>query len=435
MSMRDFQKEAVDCLCKCEPTLVVAPTGLGKTRAGLQPFVSNLKKGGVLGTRLLYSLPLRALSHDVRKELEGLSPIVRATVHHGEEPESQFFSERAVITTVDQYFAAFAGAPLSWASHLSHAAAGAALMNYSVFDEVHLLSPQAGLRLLFAILRLRQRWGLLSCVMTATMPENAKRFFQQFCGLKLVEATSQDVQERDRWRSVKLQPLGERPKKRGAKKDFQWREETPEDIAKLVKEHWERWERLEVDGPRKIIVFVNTVDRAITVYRNIRDALPNAVLAHSRFTKEDRRQVEFKVHSYFGKDAVRDEAILVTTQVAEAGLNISAPLVITELCPMDSLIQRAGRCQRFKAPDGYTMRGRVLVVKPAGNDKWFLPYEKDPAERTREALESHNPEQGVTLDWKREQDLVNEALDEIYRRYLQLVHREVEARGVDNEQR
>jgi len=81
------------------------------------------------------------------------------------------------------------------------------------------------------------------------------------------------------------------------------------------------------------------------------------------------------------------------------------------------------------------MRGRVLVVKPAGNDKWFLPYEKDPAERTREALESHNPEQGVTLDWKREQDLVNEALDEIYRRYLQLVHREVEARGVDNEQR
>jgi len=439
MQIREFQQSAGERLKKGQSVLIIAPTGLGKTRAALKPFVNE--NNTLLTTRLIYNLPLRALAIGVVNELKELSSKIQPTIHHGDEPESRFFSERAVITTVDQYFTAFAGAPLSWASHLSHAAAGAVLTSYSVFDEVHLLSPKTGLQLLFAILRLRQRWGLLSCVMTATMPESTIKFFKEFCGLEVEEATDKDIGERDSWRKVSLRLLGERKTlnseiKKGRKKSegsvFEWDEKNPQGIAELVKEKWGGWNNLDIDGPRKIIVFVNTVDRSIEVYRYLKGVCPNIILAHSRFTREHRKHVEERVQQFFGKDAQNVEAILVTTQVAEAGLNISAPLVITELCLMDSLIQRIGRCQRFKLNDDQEMQGLVLVVKPKteGKAKWYVPYidyvfvKKESKsskihiiEVSRYVLEERFANPGL-LDWNNEKDMINDALSDFYSAFL-----------------
>lgn len=433
MKEREFQRCAFEKLESGQSVLIIAPTGLGKTRAALRPFIKNLYKRGLLGTRLLYALPLRALTKGVVEELQQLCPTLQPTVHHGDEPESEFFSERAIVTTVDQYFTAFAGAPLSWASHFSHAATGAVLTSYSVFDEVHLLSPQKGLALLFAILYLRNRWGLLSTVMTATLPTSVVKFFEDFCGFEKVEATPNDVEERDNWRKVKLKLLGQ---KEG--EHFRWDEKDSEQMAEFVEEKWQGWSELNVDGPKKVIVFVNTVDRAVQIYRKIRESnfCPNVILAHSRFTKDDRKTVEHRIHDYFGKSSKPDEAILVTTQVAEAGLNISAPLVITEACPMDSLIQRAGRCQRFKPDDEREQQGLVLVVKPKGESgaKWFAPYldsvrvrknegneSKDVPiiEVSLEALEQQSGTDGtIELNWEIEKQLVEQALDDAYRVFM-----------------
>ncbi|MEM3553566.1 MAG: CRISPR-associated helicase Cas3' [Candidatus Bathyarchaeia archaeon] len=431
MHEREFQQSAFDVLKNRQSTLIIAPTGLGKTRAALLPFIKNLCSGGLIGTRLIYSLPLRALTKGVVEELEQLCPTLKPVVHHGDEPESEFFSERAIVTTIDQYFTAFAGAPLSWASHLSHAAAGAVLTSYSVFDEVHLLSPQRGLPLLFAILYLRQRWGLLSCVMTATLPPSIVKFFEKFCSLEKIEATTNDIAQRDSWRKVRLQLIG-----RKADNSFSWDEKDPEELAQLVKERWQNWGELDVDGPKKVIVFVNTVDRAIQVYRKLQNFCPNVILAHSRFTKEDRKRVEECLHDYFGKGARSDEAILITTQVAEAGLNISAPLVITEVCPMDSLIQRAGRCQRFKPNNGKEMRGLVLVVKPKTEEgkEWHAPYldsvrvQKNKRKGTKNVpivqitlvvLERQAGNNGeIKLNWELEKQLIESALDDAYCAFL-----------------
>ena len=120
MSERDFQKCALNILNGGQSVLIVAPTGLGKTRAALKPFVQLQGNNALLGTRLIYTLPLRALARGVEEECKIIN--INPIIHHGDEPESEFFSERAVITTIDQYLTAFAGAPLSWASHLSHAA-------------------------------------------------------------------------------------------------------------------------------------------------------------------------------------------------------------------------------------------------------------------------------------------------------------------------
>jgi CRISPR-associated endonuclease/helicase Cas3 len=305
-----------------------------------------------------------------------------------------------------------------------------------------LLSPKAGLQLLFAILRLRQRWGLLSCVMTATMPESVANFFKEFCGLEIVQASAEDINKRDSWRKVNLQLLGERTPGHGSSKSrkederpsFEWQEKDPQGIAELVKEKWEGWSEVEVDGPRKIIVFMNTVDRAIEVYKHLQGLCPNIVLAHSRFTKEHRQQVEDLIQQFFGKESQETEGILVTTQVAEAGLNISAPLVISELAPMDSLIQRAGRCQRFKPEGDREMQGLVLVVKPRAEGRlgWYVPYidyvtvrgNKDEkririavAEVSRYVLEECFANRKL-LDWDLEKDVVNEAFSEAYEAFL-----------------
>ena len=437
MSERDFQKCTLNILGSGQSVLVIAPTGLGKTRAALQPFGQSRGNNALLGTRLIYTLPLRALARGVEEECKSLG--IRPVIHHGDEPESEFFSERAIITTIDQYLTAFAGAPLSWASHLSHAAAGSVLTSYSVFDEVHLLSPQRGLQLLFAMLYLRKRWGLLSCAMTATLPPSVVDFFQKFCGLVKIEASERDIEQRDGWRKVYLQLEGT---KDGNK--FVWSEKDEKSLAEFVREKWSAWETLGVHGPQKAIVFVNTVERAIRVYDELailfrNQGGPEVILAHSRFTRDDRRNVEDRLSQFFGKSANPDPAILVTTQVAEAGLNISAPLVITELCPMDSLTQRAGRCQRFN-PDGSPERkGKVVVVKLAG-DKWYVPYSdkvrlvevsQDKSKEKRKTsgqlpaieftqimLETEAGNQALLLNWQKEQELIEKALDRLYKAYL-----------------
>jgi CRISPR-associated endonuclease/helicase Cas3 len=448
MCEKDFQKDALEKLSKGQSVLIIAPTGLGKTRAALNPFSQSKNNGGLLGTRLIYTLPLRALARSVEDECKevGLHPVI----HHGDEPESEFFSERVVITTIDQYLTAFAGAPLSWASHLSHAAAGAVLTSYSVFDEVHLLSPQKGLPLLFAMLYLRKRWGMLSCVMTATLPQSVADFFKKHCGLEEVKASNKDIEKRDNWRKIYLQLDGKKQDK-----GFDWGEKNAKNLAEFVKEQWDKWGKLDIDGPQKVIVFVNTVERAIQVYDELKNLFsypngPEIILAHSRFTRNDRKIIEDELSKLFGKNADPKPAILVTTQVAEAGLNISAPLVITELCPMDSLIQRAGRCQRFnpdgtpecegKRRKGKESKGKVIVVKPA-EDRWYFPYndkarlvkrkkvDKKGKRKTNVSeqllaieftqvvleMEAQVP---LLLNWQKEEELINKALDRLYAAYL-----------------
>jgi CRISPR-associated helicase Cas3 len=100
------------------------------------------------------------------------------------------------------------------------------------------------------------------------------------------------------------------------------------------------------------IVLLNTVGRAQAMYTELRQAIEAkgldipTILLHSRFFKEDRRAKEERLRSLFGR-GTKGPAILVATQVIEAGLDLSCEHLHTELCPMNSLIQRGGRCARF----------------------------------------------------------------------------------------
>ncbi len=72
-------------------------------------------------------------------------------------------------------------------------------------------------------------------------------------------------------------------------------------------------------------------------------------LFHSRFAMADRLEIEKSVLSWFGdrSDAgMRRSRLLVSTQVVEQSLDLDFDLLITDLAPIDLLIQRAGRLHR-----------------------------------------------------------------------------------------
>lgn len=94
-------------------------------------------------------------------------------------------------------------------------------------------------------------------------------------------------------------------------------------------------------GTKTLAVF-NTVKRAVEVVGRLRKqaGLPEIVLLHSRFRQADRND---HLQALLAEEK---ELIAVTTQVVEAGVDVSATTLLTELAPWASLVQRFGRCNR-----------------------------------------------------------------------------------------
>lgn len=142
-----------------------------------------------------------------------------------------------------------------------------------------------------------------------------------------------------------------------------------EDIAFLVRE------RMEATGGC-FCVLLNTVKEAQETYRALRQQMPemgeNLLLFHARFSASRRAELEKKCISLLGSDkSLRPKRfILVATQVVEQSLDLDFDFMISALCPMDLLLQRAGRLWRHgdtKRPSGID-KPRLLVLTPQQSD-------------------------------------------------------------------
>ncbi len=114
------------------------------------------------------------------------------------------------------------------------------------------------------------------------------------------------------------------------------------------------------------LVIVNTVERAILLYERI-SARTNGIdihLIHSRFRPMEREQWK----KLFARDD-QQPRIIVSTQVVEAGVDISARVLFTELAPWASLIQRFGRCARRAGETG-----TVYWMDVSAHETTTLPY-------------------------------------------------------------
>ena len=112
---------------------------------------------------------------------------------------------------------------------------------------------------------------------------------------------------------------------------------------------------------------------------------PELMLIHSRFRQPDRQSVVDKILKEKIPEAGR---IVVATQVIEAGVDISAKALFTELAPWANLVQRFGRCNRYGEYEDSTV---LWINVPTGGKKSLAaPYEDGELDSARLLLNSSN---------------------------------------------
>ena len=211
-----------------------------------------------------------------------------------------------------------------------------------VLDEVHAYDTYTG-GLIEALLRWLKALGCSVVLMSATLPRSKRDALLQSWGAdasaapdlpypRLLMACGEQVQGRS-FLSRPLAPIALAPVG-----------EDLEGIADIAAS-------LLAQGGCGAVV-VNTVDRAQKLYLALkaRVAQPQQVmLFHARFPADERAAREKAVLAVFGKLAARPtHALLVATQVVEQSLDIDFDFLISDLAPVDLLLQRAGRLHRHE---------------------------------------------------------------------------------------
>lgn len=158
------------------------------------------------------------------------------------------------------------------------------------------------------------------------------------------------------------------------------------------------------------LALVNTVQRAQELYRLFPEGEPlvrdgrrvgkrlsdgtEIFLFHARFPADQRQTREDCVLGFFGKGGRRDgRKILIATQVAEQSLDLDFDLIVTDLAPIDLILQRAGRLWRHERDqrDRGGMMEPTLIVAGLGDENppafgspfwWGAVYREDLLLRT-----------------------------------------------------
>lgn len=401
-----------------------APTGSGKTWAVVAPFLYDWFTSPPQkrwADRMIYALPLRSLASDlyvtVEKGLERIAKADGATVapprialQMGGQQDDPYFEADLIFTTIDQLLSGYILNPVSIGERAANIPAGALPGSIIVIDEIHLLEPA---RSLATLLEMTQRLhGLTQTVlMSATIPNAVGSFLAQ---------TSNSI-----WMALGDDEVRALPSHCSRQRSLQWVDH-PLSAEDVLREH--------SAGGRTAIV-VNSVGRAQRLYRDLRDRLstqsdpPTPILLHSRFYPEDRKRHEEMLRLRMGPEATEANVILISTQVVEAGLDFSADSLLTELAPMNSLIQRAGRVARYPGRN----TGRIFVFALETTDAGTLrlgPYH-DQAKLVAATQEVLTREQGdVGLDYPREIAWLNAVHEKGDLTALQAVHLGVRAAQV-----
>lgn len=116
----------------------------------------------------------------------------------------------------------------------------------------------------------------------------------------------------------------------------------------------------------RVLVIRSTVADALGMRDRLASLGLPVLLHHSRYAEIDRRYLDGEVLHLIGKDAERvDGHVIIGTQTLEQSLDIDADLLVSDACPADVLLQRAGRCHRHRRsrPSGY-QRAEILLVDP-----------------------------------------------------------------------
>ena len=130
---------------------------------------------------------------------------------------------------------------------------------------------------------------------------------------------------------------------------------------------------------RAVLYIRNTVDDALDAWRALRGRGVDATVFHARYALADRKKIEEDVVTRFGRGSeldARKGPVLVATQVVEQSLDLDFDVMVTDLAPIDLLIQRAGRLWRHQREHReHWAPPELAVVSPVPRDDagehWF----------------------------------------------------------------
>lgn len=410
----DVQEAVHSLSASPEGTLTVleSATGSGKTEGALGRFAHLLERGRV--DSMYFALPTRAAAKQLycrvkraRNRIFGADdpPVHLAVPGYFEvdDDEGTRFSQRSedvgprgwaaesskrymaspiAVGTIDQV--------LLSALKTSHAhlrLAGLA-RSFLVVDEVHASSPYMN-ELLQRVLSLHQEMGGHALLMSATLGTGAR---SEFTGEEVpdFESAKKD-QEYPRITHVNGSTLAEieqpdAPGENEKRVSFEingWMRE-PTCIAR-------RAEKAASDGAH-VLVIRNTVKACQALFKEINkryslqvetDGHEIATPHHSRYSATDRECLDDRIETVYGKHTIEENGetrivrptdgsvITIATQTVEQSLDIDADLLITDLCPMDVLLQRIGRLHRHdregQRPTKYS-DPHCIVLTPATRD-------------------------------------------------------------------
>lgn len=316
--------------------IVVAPTGLGKTEAGLL-WAGNNKCFFVLPLKTainaIYDRIRRQIIHDEKTdEKVAILHSDMQSYYYNEAFKTKDINEEDMlsdyinrsrqlalpitVSTMDQLFnftLKYYGYELKLAT-----------LSYSkiIIDEIQMYSADLLAYLIFGIEKIVEMGGKVA-VLTATLPPFVKN--------KLCNAMGNEVAFED------FSSDGE------TRHNIKVREQslTSDDIVSFWKNN--------SDMPScKILVICNTIKTAQRIFDELREQLGDDVkinLFHSRFTRNDRNKKEENIIQV-GKTENNSHEIWVATSVVEASLDIDFDFLFTELLDLFSVFQRLGRVNR-----------------------------------------------------------------------------------------
>lgn len=265
-----------------------------------------------------------------------------------------FWGKRFFSATVDQFLC-----------FLTHGYSGLCLLpiladSVLVIDEVHSFS-----RGMFDnLISFLQNFDIPVLCMTASLTQNRQKQLKD-AGLKVFPAIE----------DIELKKIEEHPRYDVQLVDF----DTAYNYAKLAYQ----------ESNVRILWVVNTVDRCRQIAGRREDRiglefeLNTSVLTyHSRFTLHDRqKRHEETIAAFAYERGKRNPAIAITTQVCEMSLDLDADILITEIAPISSLVQRFGRSNRHLSR-GNEFRSKILVYEPPD----IKPYTKDEIEPAKKFI-------------------------------------------------
>jgi CRISPR-associated endonuclease/helicase Cas3 len=318
--------------------ILQAPTGAGKTHAALLPFMNALENKRNFPQRCIYSVPMRVLAKqfvaDYEKAIKNAArnDRIRVSIQTGEQPDDRELTSNLIFATIDQTLSSYLLAPYSLGKRKANVNAGAVLSSYLVFDEFHLYDPGSTLpTTLFMLKNLKDLTPFV--LMTAT--------FSQVMLDELGEILNATVFPRTQTEREELENLPSQQKHR-----FYRVANHPLSARAILGTH-----------EKRSLAICNTVDRARKLYDDLIALAPpevEIILLHSRFLSEERNSIENRIAELFGKEADRKagSAIVIATQAIEVGVDMSCSVLHSELAPANAIIQRAGRCARYRDETG-----------------------------------------------------------------------------------